>query len=131
MRDEAHPAILDTYWEAVRDRDVERIAGLFTDDFIEDWPQSGERVRGFEGWRQVVDGHPTYPAATVRRILGGGDVWVCEVDFDYGGETGLWRICSVFELMDGRIARVTQYFGAPFEAAEWRVGITEPLDQSG
>ena len=52
---------------------------------------------------------------------------MCEVDFDCGGVTGLWRICSIFELDGGRIARVTQYLGAPFPAAEWRAGITEPI----
>ena len=49
MREETHPAILDTYWEAVRDRDVERIASLFTDDFVEDWAavrRARTRLRG-------------------------------------------------------------------------------------
>ena len=74
-----------------------------------------------------MSGHPTYPAVSIRRVVGAGDVWVCEADFDYGGETGVWRICSVAEVSGDRIARITQYFGAPFPAADWRSEITEPI----
>lgn len=125
MDRDTHPAVIDRYWQAIRDRDPAQVNGLLTDDFVEDWPQSGERVRGAEAWRRVVMGHPTYPDVSVRRIFGAGAVWVSEVDFDYGGETGTWRICSVHELSDDRIARITQYFGPPFPVADWRDGITE------
>lgn len=127
MGDRPHPAIIDEYWRAVRDRDPSRISALVTDDFVEDWPQSGERIRGADAWARVVQGHPAYPTVSVRRIVGADDVWACEADFDYGGETGMWRICSVLELSGERIARVTQYFGAPFPAADWRTEITEPI----
>lgn len=130
MIDDAHPAIISAYWRAVRDRDTAPITSLVTDGFIEDWPQSGERIRGAEAWGRVVTGHPAYPAVRVRRIVGAGNVWICEADFDYGGEIGVWRICSVMELSGQRIARITQYFGAPFPAADWRTGITEPMTAS-
>lgn len=119
------PPVVDEYWRSVSDRDTSRIDSLVTDDFVEDWPQSGERIKGAEAWRQVVSGHPTYPSVSVRRIVGSGNVWACEADFDYGGETGVWRICSIIEVSGDRIARVTQYFGAPFPPADWRRGITE------
>lgn len=127
MGDDGHPAVIDAYWRAVRDRDPAPIADLVSEDFVEDWPQSGVRIRGAEAWGQVVTGHPSYPAVAVRRILGAGKVWVCEADFDYGGDAGVWRICSVLELSGERITRITQYFGAPFPAADWREGITEPI----
>jgi hypothetical protein len=127
MGDRPHPTIIDEYWRAVRDRDPSRIAALVTDDFVEDWPQSGERIRGADAWGRVVHGHPAYPTVSVRRIVGATDVWACEADFDYGGETGVWRICSIIELSGERIARITQYFGAPFPAADWRNEITEPI----
>lgn len=56
-----------------------------------------------------------------------GDVWACEADFDYGGATGVWRICSILEPSDGRVARVTQYVGAPFPAADWQRDITQAI----
>lgn len=127
MSDQRYPTVLDAYWQAVKDREANGIEGLVTDDFVEDWPQSGERIRGTSAWAAVVSGHPAYPIVSIRRIVGGGDVWICEADFDYGGEKGVWRICSVLELSGGRIARITQYFGAPFPAAEWRQGITEAM----
>lgn len=127
MGSAGHPAVIDAYWRAVRDRDPASIAGLVTGDFVEDWPQSGERIRGAEAWGRVVVGHPGYPAVTLRRVVGAANVWVCKADFDYGGETGVWRICSLLELSGDRIARITQYFGPPFPAADWRTGITEAI----
>ena len=127
MAVQPHPAVVDAYWQAVRDRDASGIADLVTEDFIEDWPQSGERIRGAAAWAQVVNGHPTYPSVSVRRILGSGDVFVCEAEFDYGGESAAWHICSIMELSGERIRRIVQYFGAPFPTPEWRREITEPI----
>ncbi len=63
----------------------------------------------------------------MRRIVGSGELWACEADFDYGGEGGVWRVCSIMELRGGRIARISQYFGPPFPAADWRSGMTERI----
>lgn len=121
-----HPQVLDRYWDDVSRRDTTAIDSLVTDDFIEEWPQSGERLRGAQSWRRIVAEHPTYPQVTLRRIVGSDAVWACEADFDYGGGA-VWRICSIVELRGDRIARVTQYFGQPFPPADWRRGITEPI----
>ena len=59
------------------------------------------------------------------RIVGRADLWLCEAPFDYGGEGGVWHICSVMELHGDCIARISQYFGPPFPAADWRENITE------
>jgi len=123
------PACVTQYWQAVSNRDASRIPDIVTSDFTEDWPQSGEQIRGSQAWARVVDGHPTYPAVSVRRIVGVDDLWVCEADFDYR-DGAPWRICAVMELSGQgvpRITRITQYFGPPFPAAAWRSGITDSI----
>jgi hypothetical protein len=34
---------------------------------------------------------------------------------------------AIVELRSGRIAAITQYFGAPFEAASWRERLVERI----
>ena len=120
------PAVIDRYWEAVRERDLEAVRACVTDDFVEDWPQSGERIRGIDDWHRMATAHPTYPSVTPVRTVGEGDLWVTEALFDYGGGDP-WRVCAILELSGERIARVTEYFGAPFEVPEWRAGMTERI----
>ena len=102
------------------ERDTSSISSLVTEDIVEDWPPSGQRIRGAATWTRVGEGH-----LSVRRIVGAQGVWGCEADFDYGGETGVWSICSVLALAGDLVARVTQSFGAPFPAADWRSEMTE------
>jgi hypothetical protein len=73
-----------------------------------------------------VNEHPTFPAIQPLRTIGTGDVWVSECRFDYG-DVALWSICAVQEFRDGKIARITEYFGQPFGAADWRVDIVERI----
>ena len=89
-------------------------------DFVLEWPQSGERVRGVANWQGVHENRPGgMPTITVQRTIGAGDVWVSESTVDYGdGKT--WYRTSILELLDGKIWRETDYFAQPFEAPEWR-----------
>jgi hypothetical protein len=120
------PELIDRYWEAVNQRDLERVRACVTDDFVEDWPQSGERIRGIDAWHRMATTHPTYPSVTPVRTMGEGDLWVTEALFDYGGGDP-WKVCAILELSGDRIAKVTEYFGAPFEVPEWRAGMTERI----
>ncbi len=126
MADERRELIA-RYWEAVRDRDLERVRACVTEDFVEDWPQSGERIRGIDNWHAMATSHPTFPGVDLVRTIGGGDVWVTEARFDYGGGRPPWSVCAIFEFSGDRIAKVTEYFGTPFDAPEWRKEFTERI----
>jgi ketosteroid isomerase-like protein len=127
MSDDERRRVIERYWDAVRDRDLERVRACVTEDFVEDWPQSGERIRGIDNWHAMATNHPTYPSVDPLRTIGGGDVWVTEVLFDYGGDDSPWRVCAIFEVSGERIGRVTEYFGPPFDAPEWREEFTERI----
>lgn len=99
---------------------IDAIAPKLHDDFVLEWPQSGERVRGVANWQGVHEHRPGgIPTIKVGRTIGAGDVWVSESTVDYGdGKT--WYRTSIFELKDGKIWRETDFFAQPFEAPEWR-----------
>jgi ketosteroid isomerase-like protein len=96
---------------------------LAADDFVEEWPQSGERIRGRDNAKAINDNYPemtgTKPQMTLRRISGEGAHWVVEATIDYGDGTPVSYV-GIAELRGGKIARITEYFGNPFEAPAWR-----------
>ena len=57
----------------------------------------------------------------MRRITGANDLWVTEYVLTYDGRPSF--TVSIMELLDGKVARETQYFGDPFEPgpsrAQW------------
>lgn len=100
------------------------------DEFIEEWPQSGERIRGRDNWLAMATAHPTFPSIRPRSTEGVEDLWVTHAHFDYPTDEGAapFEVCAVQRVREGKILSITQYFGAPFEAAEWRAGWVERTD---
>jgi ketosteroid isomerase-like protein len=98
---------------------------LSTDDLVQEWPQSGERIRGRDNVRAINDNYPrmtgSTPRLTLRRVTGEGAHWVVEGTIDYGDGTPVSYV-GVTELRDGRIAAITEYYANPFEAPAWRAG---------
>lgn len=100
------------------------------DDFVEEWPQSGERLskaaatRMGESYSKMSG---TSPKFTYRRMLGGGDVFVVEGTIDYGDGIPV-NYVGVGEMRDGKIARMTEYFANPFEAPAWRADFVERME---
>jgi hypothetical protein len=101
-----------------------------TDDYVEEWPQSGERLSR-KATEEMAERYPemsgTNPKFTYRRMLGGGDVFVVEGTIDYGDGIPVSYV-GIGELRDGKIARTTSYFANPFEAPAWRADIVERME---
>jgi SnoaL-like domain len=101
-----------------------------SDDFVQDWPQSGERMtkaaaaRLAEGYAEMSG---TKPSFTYRRMLGGGDLFIVEGTIDYGDGVPVSYV-GIGELRDGAVTRMTEYFANPFEAPAWRADFVERMD---
>jgi hypothetical protein len=92
---------------------------IYNDDAVLEYPQSGERVRGRHNVQALRSQHPARPwGFVVRRIVGGGDLWVTESVIDYDGRHV--NTVSIMEFQAGKVARETQYFAEPFEPPAWR-----------
>jgi hypothetical protein len=104
-----------------------------TDDFAEEYPQSGERLPKAASLR-MAELYPemtgTKPTFKYRRMLGGGDVFVIEGTIDYGDGIPVSYV-GVGEIRDGKVARMTEYFANPFEAPAWRASFVERMETAG
>ena len=120
--------------EVLKSGDFARLSELTkeyaTDDFVEEWPQSGERLSKAASERMAAN-YPTMsgttPSFTYRRMLGGGDVFVVEGTIDYGDGVPVSYV-GIGEIRDGKVARMTEYFANPFEAPAWRADFVEKME---
>jgi hypothetical protein len=63
-------SIVERYAQALPS-DYASLAGLRHPDFVEDWPQSGERIRGHANYQAIHENYPGgLPDLKPRRILG-------------------------------------------------------------
>jgi SnoaL-like domain len=98
-------------------------------DFVQEWPQSGERLNK-DATMRLSEAYPemsgTSPKFTYKRMLGGGDLFVVEGTVDYGDGIPVSYV-GIGELRDGKIAKMTEYFANPFPAPEWRAAFVEKM----
>jgi hypothetical protein len=124
MDDEARRVKIRQFAEALNARDLEWFDALYHDDVVIHWPQSGEVIRGKHNIRELRQAYPTPPTATLRRILGAGDLWAIETLFDYDGDR--CNVVVIHQWRDGLVASETAYYAAPFPAPAWRARWVEP-----
>jgi ketosteroid isomerase-like protein len=127
VSDEVRRAI-DRFWETMGTNDFRAVGELLHDDFVLDWPQTHERFRGRESF-VAVNAH--YPASglwcfTINRLVVGEGEGVSDVTVTDGAQVD--RAISFFELRDGRIWRLTEYWPEDGDAPAWRTRWAERSD---
>lgn len=109
-----------------------RIPEMASEDMVQEWPQSGERIRGRDNVIAVNENYPaatgSTPKLTLRRIVKPGEAWIAEATIDYGDGTPVSMVAILETGPDGKITRETDYFANPFEAPEWRRRWTEQME---
>jgi len=100
-------------------QDIDAIADLMHDDYVEEYPQSGEKIRGKDNVRTVYENYPGLPALIDYSYRLNGDLAAVEVSLEYEGNR--MNVCEIVDFEDGKIRRARAYFAEPFEAPEWRV----------
>ena len=142
-----HQALSERYARALASGDYTVIDEVFTEDFVDEYPQSGEIIRGRTNLRAMMEHRPGLtadtgpdlasvrtlasdehrilaPLFTVVRVQGRGNAGTTTLRARYA-DGSWWWIVVVYELRDGRIARSTSFFAPQFEAPEWRAPFVE------
>jgi hypothetical protein len=105
---------------------------MAADDVIQEWPQSGERIRGRDNIAAVNQNYPTgsgtTPKGSLRRILKPGEAWVIEGTIDYGDGVPVSTVSIIETGAEGKVVHQTDYFANPFEAPAWRSQWVERME---
>lgn len=114
-------SVAEGLWKAIEAGAWDTASALIHEDFVQEWPQSGERIVGRQNAlainRNFPGGVPTM--AFRRSTVAGDDVVVLEIELTYA-DGSTYQAVSIMEMKDGRVARETDYFAEPFPAPQWR-----------
>src|SRR5215203_1600275 len=117
MDDREIRAALERHWADINDQDV--VHEIYHDDVVLEFPQGGERLVGLANVRAMREAYPATVATTVKRIRGGGDLWVIEQILTYDGANPTHAV-NIMEFRDGKVTHETIYFGEPWKPPTWR-----------
>ncbi|MBK8618290.1 MAG: nuclear transport factor 2 family protein [Anaerolineales bacterium] len=119
--------ILEQFWKTMATNDFYAVGQLLHDDYILEWPQSGERIRGRENFSAL---NTAYPAAgqwtfNLNHIAEDGDLVVTDVSVSDGK---LKDRCITFStIRDGKIWKQIEFWPDSFEAPAWRAQWVEKI----
>ena len=148
MSEKSNREIVERYIRAIIEADFDTQDRLRHADYVSEWPQSRERVRGTANARAILDHYPgglkgarvdkkelhgsedrwvMTPVGTLLRLTGTGDVFTGLFTGTYPGESRPWHVAVFAEVRDGKILKETTIFGAPFDAPQWRAEWVERM----
>ena len=135
-------ALVERFAEIMNRGAFHELGHVMTDDVVEEYPQSGETIRGLANVQAVRENYPggvpadaidrtatrisateqkwvMTPMFTVVRVEGTADVISAMLRTRYpdGSE---WWVANFIEVRGGKIARNTALFAPVFEAPAWR-----------
>lgn len=119
--------LVEQFWKTMEGNDFFAVGALLHDDFILDWPQSGERIRGRDNFAAL---NTAYPAEgkwtfTIHSIIAEGGQVVSDVSVSDGRRQD--RVITFSTVRDGKIWRQVEFWPEPFEAPAWRAGWVERM----
>jgi SnoaL-like domain len=126
VRDQEIRAALDQHWAASDANDFETEHYIYHEDAVLEYPQSGERTRSQSNIQNQRASQPSKKRFSVRRIIGGGDLWVTEFTLTYDDKPSY--TVSIMEFRGNKVARETQYFADPFVAPSSRAQWVERME---
>lgn len=115
------------FWRLMASNDFESVRSVLADDFVLEWPQSAERIRGGANFARMNAEYPAHGPWQFRieRLVAQGTSVVTEVAITDGVQRA--TAISFFEVAAGRIARLTEYWPEPYAAPANRRHLTEPM----
>ena len=125
MSEQQNRETLERLVQAFVQHNFDDLQDLLHEDVVEEYPQSGERIRGLQNYRSYAENIPRMPNVSDYNIKVSGDLSIAERTVEYEGNrsynTGIW------EAEDGKIKRSTQERAGAFEAPQWRAQWVEKM----
>ena len=107
--------------------DFHSVGAILAPDFVLEWPQSNERIRGAE---RFVRMNQEYPANgswvfSINRLIAGDGEVVSDVSITDGVQKA--RAISFFTVVAGKVTRLVEFWPEPYPAPANRAHLVEPL----
>ena len=122
-------AVVREFWRLMASNDFESVRAVLADDFVLEWPQSKERIRGGANFARM---NAEYPSRTGRwsfridTLVAAGDSVVTQVGITDGEQSAV--ALSFFTVAGGRIVRLVEWWPEPYVAPAHRRHLVEPME---
>lgn len=124
MSETSNRQVIDRYVRASVERDLDAQDELRHADYVSEYPQSGERIRGPQNARAILDNYPggvppaanvlvkgsedqwvATPVGTLLRVIGTGDVYTALFTVVYPGDARPWHMMGSSSCVTARSRR--------------------------
>jgi ketosteroid isomerase-like protein len=127
----ARPAAVEVaheFWRLMETNDFRSVTAVLAQDFMLEWPQTGERIRGAERFVRMNQEYPAHGPwrFTINRIVGDESEAVSDVTVTDGVRTD--RAITFFTVARGKITRVVEFWPEAASPASNRTHLTEPME---
>jgi ketosteroid isomerase-like protein len=112
--------VVESFWAAMQTNDFKAAGDLLYDDYLLEWPQSGERIRGRANFVAINENYPAHGRweFTIHLIIAEGDKVVSDVGVTDGVIPA--RVITFSKIRDGRILHQVEFWPDAFEPQAWR-----------
>jgi len=116
------------FWRLMATNDFRSVGAVLAPEFVLEWPQTKERIRGAERFARMNEEYPAHGAwkFTIHRIVGGESEAVSDVGVTDGVQTA--RAITFFSVAQGKIARIVEFWPEPQAAPENRAHLVETME---
>jgi|EndMetStandDraft_2_1072991.scaffolds.fasta_scaffold43203_2 hypothetical protein len=144
-------SLIEKFGRALNTGDFDLMAEVLVEDYVEEYPQSGEVIRGRANVLAMIENYPgrsseqtlgqsesltvksfdafkaVAPTFAVVRVEGAGDNGVATLRATYP-DGSKWWIVNIFTLRGNRIAHSRTFFAPDFPAPDWRAKWAEQTE---
>lgn len=119
--------VVREFWRLMAGNRFDAVAAVLAPEFVLEWPQSNERIRGAENFVRMNAEYPAHGAwrFAVERIVGSAGEAVSDVSITDGVQHA--RAISFFSVEAGRITRLVEFWPEPYPAPSNRAHLVEPI----
>jgi hypothetical protein len=120
--------VVREFWRLMASNDFYSVGAVLAPEFILEWPQSKERIRGVKSFARMNAEYPAHGVwrFTVNRIVGADAEAVSDVTVTDGVQTA--RAISFFDVSEGRICRIVEFWPASYAAPTNRAHLVEIIE---
>ncbi|HEU5238035.1 MAG TPA: nuclear transport factor 2 family protein [Pyrinomonadaceae bacterium] len=121
-------SLVQRFWELMMTNDFRSVGSILADEFMLDYPQSNERIRGRDNFAALNEQYPAHGRwrFVINRIVGNDSEAVSDVSVTDGVQQA--RVISFFSVRGQKIVKMVEFWPDPFAARDERKHLVERMD---
>jgi ketosteroid isomerase-like protein len=115
------------FWRLMATNDFSAVTQVLATEFVLEWPQSNERIRGTENFVRMNAEYPAHGPwqFSIQRLVASPSEVVTQVAITDGSQAAV--AISFFHVAEGKIVRLVEYWPESYTPPANRAHLTEPL----